>query len=134
MIALAEFIASPLGKIAGAIVAIGILLGAGKIWLVSHDHAIKEALVESYEKQAADAAAKEAKRQQDAAEAAAVTLNAEIATAKAAEAKANASLETRINAYEQQLAAAHRDCLADDADVDFILRDDRPKADGLGHR
>lgn len=93
----------------------------------------QEALVQSYERQAAAAVAEEAKRQKAAARTATETLNAQLTTAKAADAKTASDLEQRIASYEQQLAAAHRDCLADNADVDFILHDNQPAPDSLGH-
>lgn len=92
----------------------------------------QEALVQSYERQAADAQAKEAQRQAAASKAATDALNAKLASAKAAAAKANDDLERRISSYEQQLAAAHRYCALDGADIEFLQHDSSPP-DSIGH-
>jgi hypothetical protein len=57
------FLFSPIGKALGifALVIAGLLVA--RIWLASHDHAIREEMVKSFEQQAAEAQAKEAQRQ-----------------------------------------------------------------------
>jgi uncharacterized membrane protein len=126
------FLFSPIGKALGIFaLVIAVLIGL-RIWLASHDHAIREEMVKSFEQQAAEAQAKEAQRQAAATKAATDALNAKLASAKAAEAKANADLETRISSYEAQLAAAHRDCALDGSDIEFLQHDSGP-GDSLGH-
>lgn len=74
------------------------------------------------EKTAADAKASEIKRQADAATKALKAANDRASVAKAAEVKARSDLEKGIMSYEQRLLESNRRCLADDLDLDFILR------------
>lgn len=74
------------------------------------------------EKTAADAKAAEIKRHADAATKALKAANDRASVAKAAEVKARSDLEKGIMSYEQRLLESNRRCLADDLDLDFILR------------
>jgi FtsZ-interacting cell division protein ZipA len=57
------FLFSPLGKLVGGIAIIALCFAAFMGWLAHHDHGIREAMVKSFEQQAAEAQAKEAQRQ-----------------------------------------------------------------------
>jgi hypothetical protein len=124
---------SPLGKVAGII---GLIIAAAlgfKVWLAAHDHAVTEALVQSYEKKVADAVAKEAQRQAAASKTAIDTINTKIASDKAKDAAQDAIREQEISEYEKRLQAAQRACLLDNGDLNAILHDGQSTPGGLGH-
>jgi erythromycin esterase-like protein len=129
--------ASPLGKIAGAALLLAALVGGFKVWLISHDTAVKAALkaelVQFYDQKAAEATAAEQKRQADAAKAATDDFQKQLTDAKAAEAKANADLEKGIAQYEARIADAKRQCALDADDVSAILQLGSGKAGPVGH-
>ncbi len=94
-----------------------------------------DAYVVLVEKTAADAAAKEIKRQSDASKAVADNFQKQLTIAAAAEAKAQTDLEKGLAQYEQRLADAKRQCLLDNDDVStIILHNGAGKADPIGKR
>lgn len=92
------FLFSPLGKIAGGALLIVALIAGGKLWLISHDHAVLQGYVLLSEKTAADAkAAKEAHDKQAAQQALEESRKRELSATQAKD-QARADLQKRIAA------------------------------------
>jgi uncharacterized protein YlxW (UPF0749 family) len=123
---IAFFFKNPLGRYVGGFLALlavcaGIALAFDR-WLASHDAGVKAAQLALFQKTAAEAKAGEVQRQADAVNAAVGAYQRRLSESQAAETKAKTDLERGISDYEKHLADLKRQCLADDADVDFILR------------
>jgi hypothetical protein len=92
------FLFSPLGKIAGGVMLIVALIVSGKLWLISHDHAVLQGYVLLSEKTAAEAkATKEAHDKQAAQQALEEARKRELSATQAKD-DANAKLAQRIAA------------------------------------
>jgi len=128
-----SLITGPLGKIAGIALLIVALWGGFQYWLHGHDAAVKEALVQMYERQAAKAKDDEQKRQADAAKAVSDKFQKQLAAATAAEAKANTDLEKEVAGYEKRLADEKRRCDLTDDDVSSIVHNGNGSAKPSGH-
>jgi hypothetical protein len=120
------FFLSPIGRYVGGFLVVLVAIGGAALvihrWLADHDAAVIAAQAALYEKTAVEARAGEEKRQADAVNAAVAAYQRRLAESQAAETQAETEREQGIADYETRLAALKRQCLANDDDVDFILR------------
>lgn len=96
-------------------------IAAFKIWLASHDRALLSGYVLQSEKTAAEATAKEMERQRNAAQQATEEHRKRLAAAQALQSQSQAALEAEIRSHELELSEKNRQCLADSADVEWLL-------------
>lgn len=108
----------------GAGVAAGLVLDHRYAVTIGYPSAAREAragYVLLSEKTAVEATAKEMERQRNAAQQATEEHRRRLEAAQAEQAKTEATLETEIKTYELQLSEKNRRCLADSADVEWLL-------------
>lgn len=116
------FLLSPFGKIIGIVGIIALAFLGFRVWLAAHDHNVLSGYVLQSEKMTAEAKANEMERQRNAA-AQALTENEKRQAADEAFSKQlDAQNDKELSDYETRLKDAKRDCTADNADADFIMR------------
>ncbi|TLX12164.1 hypothetical protein [Rhizobium sp. MHM7A] len=120
------FLATPLGRWAGSIVGVlllvAIIILGFRWWLHEHDKTLLSGYVLLSEKTTAEAKAAEMERQRNVAAQATEEHRKRLAAAEASEQAAKDTLEQEISNYERTLSEKNRACAVTAADRDWLLR------------